>query len=88
MFDVKLLLFARLEPMLCVYQHLSLFFERRFHTIFLLACFLRVFFLFFCFGSCANYSCNINCRFWKGRSVVVGRSPEGACPEGAYPEGA
>ena len=40
-------------------------------------------FWFFCFGSCANYSCHFNCRFWKGRSVVVGRSPEGAYPEGA-----
>ena len=84
MFDVILLLFASLEPMLFVYQHLSLFFGQIFHTIFLLACFLSVFFCcFFCFGSCANYSCHINCRFWKGRSVVVGRSPEGAYPEGA-----
>ena len=84
-FDVFLLLFGLLEPMFFVYQHLSMFFRQMFHTIFLLACFLSVFFcfVFFCFDSCANSSCHLTCRFCKGRSVVVGRSPEGAYPEGA-----
>ena len=84
MFDVILLLFSILEPMLFVNQHLSMFLRQMFRTIFLPACFLSVIvsMFFFCFGSCANYSCHYNCRFWKGRSVVVGRSPRGRSPRG------
>ena len=46
MLDVILLLFAMLEPMLFVIQHLSMFLEPLFRTIFLLICFLSVFVFF------------------------------------------
>ena len=61
------------------------FLEPTFRTIFLLACFLSVFFCLFFFASVPVpiILVILIVVFWKGRSVVVGRSPEGAYPEGA-----
>ena len=47
MLDVILLLFAILEPVLFVNQHLSMFLWLMFRTIFLPACFLLVVLVFF-----------------------------------------